>query len=451
MAIKKQNLHIFTERTHLWNPAVTILMKLSVDGIFVEERFEQALQTLKNIHPLLYSAVYLDQRGEAYFRQNAVSRLEIQYIKRESKKQWIKTAEIENKHPFDLEQGPLIRFFVFYGAKSFDILTSAHHLVGDGDAIARLLRDVVMAYAGMDVSYQEQKLISGKDDFPVEAVPTVMVKVFSHYLNFLWKKGRHPRFGQTDYQEMFHNYHQFADIKLLQCTLLADEMKPLYRACREHRVTINDILVTAFMAAVSKHRHSPSAKKIIVGIPINIRSQLSFCPDRCLGNFASAITVMDHYNFKADFWKNTRRIHAKLRTKLRSVKASWVPLNLYTHMEPLLVDAMYFAAFGNCDDNAARKAAAFLAIKKSPGTAISNLGQLKFNSQIGSYQIHDLVFFAPKLPGSSVVLGAVTLGDTLQIGFSFDKNIYSDAVMEDISLAMIKMLRNHLQSNPKLS
>lgn len=61
------------------------------------------------------------------------------------------------KIPFNCEKGPLIRFFVFYCETDFDILVSVQHLLGDGNSIARLLRDVVSVYAGNKLPYQEQK------------------------------------------------------------------------------------------------------------------------------------------------------------------------------------------------------------------------------------------------------------------------------------------------------
>lgn len=56
--------------------------------------------------------------------------------------------------------------FVFYTEIGFDILAVCHHLLGDGNAIARLLRDVVFVYAGNNLPLKEQQLISKQSDFP---------------------------------------------------------------------------------------------------------------------------------------------------------------------------------------------------------------------------------------------------------------------------------------------
>ncbi|MCD7900258.1 MAG: condensation domain-containing protein [Bacteroides sp.] len=161
----KTNLRLYTERPHLRNPSLTVLMKLSVDGEFEKARFEKALLTLKKVHPLFYSSISINNDGEAFYQENAVQQLELYCIKRARQDQWLEVAESENKKPFNCEKGPLIRFFVFYGERDFDILVAVQHLLGDGNAIARLLWDVVYVYAGNNLPVREQKLISGKSVF----------------------------------------------------------------------------------------------------------------------------------------------------------------------------------------------------------------------------------------------------------------------------------------------
>ncbi len=443
MVSKNHTFHIYTERPHLRNPALTVLMKLSVDGHFDEPRFEKALQMLKHIHPLLYSSIFIDNDREAYYQQNAVIQLELHCIKREHQNHWLKTAEAENKRPFNCEHGPLIRFFVFYSETDFDILAVVHHLLGDGDAIARLLRDVVAAYTGIDLAPQDQKLISSQNDFPHNATPPFLVKMFTRSLNTMWNKGKQPRFKEPEYQEMFNNYHQSADIGLSYSTINAIEMNNIYRACKAHGITITEAIATAFILAMREKLSCSNNNKIVIGIPINIRKQLTFSADACLGNFASAITITEKYDAKKDFWRNALRVRKKMNLKMKSVKSQWLILNLYALMNPLLIDAMYFAAYGKCDDKAAKKAASMLSIDKASSTAISNLGRLNFDSQIGSYRIRDMVFFAPKAPGSYAVLGVATLENILQIGISYDRNIISSVIMEDISSQMVAVLKNH--------
>lgn len=432
----KPNLQIFTERSYLHNPSLTILMKLSVDGHFDKLRFENTLQTLKNVHPLLHSSVLIDNDGEAFYQENAVEQLELHCIKREHQNQWLEVAESENKKPFNCEKG-LIRFFVFYGETDFDILVAVQHLLGDGDAIARLLRDLVYVYAGNNLPMQEQKLIASQNDLPHNASLAFPTKVLIRFLNRMWNKGKQPRFGELEIQAMFHKYHQLADISLSYLTINRVEINDLHNACKAHGITINDALVTALIIAIQeKHLN----KKTVVGIPINIRKKLSFSADSCLGNFASAITIGYKYDSKKDFWQNAALVKRKIKSKLESTKAQWLILNVHASMNPLLVDAMYYATYGECNDKAAKKAAAMLSIDKPSSTAISNIGRLNFNCQIGSYHIRDLVCFAPKAPGSYVVLGVATLNDTMQIGFSFDRNIISAVVMEEVKSRILALL-----------
>lgn len=196
----KTNLRIFTERSYLRNPSLTILMKLSVDGHFDKSRFENALHELRNVHPLLHSSIFINDDGEAFYRENSVKQIEVHCTEREYQDQWLDVAETEIKIPFDCEKGPLIRFFVFYCETDFDILVSVQHLLGDGNSIARLLRDVVSVYAGNKLPYQEQKLISSQNDFPHNANLAFPAKMLVRWLNRMWNRGKQPRFGEAEYR-----------------------------------------------------------------------------------------------------------------------------------------------------------------------------------------------------------------------------------------------------------
>lgn len=429
---------IFTERPHLRNPSITVLMKMGVDGHFDKSHFEATLHTLKNVHPLLHSSIFIDSNGEAFYQEGSVRQLELCCIERKHQNQWLEVAESENKKSFDCEKGSLIRFFVFYYDRGFDILVVAQHLLGDGDAIARLLRDVVYVYAGNNLPRQEQKLISNQNDIPHNSKLSFPVKMMIRLLNAMWNRGQRPRFGEAEFQKLFDKYHQLTDIGLSHSTINRVEMSNLYNACKAHGVTINEAIVTAFLGAVQEQDFND--KKKTIGIPINIRKQLSFSTDTCLGNFASAITITGKYDSKKDFWQNAILISKRIRSKLDSPKSQWLVLNTYAAMSPLLIDAMYFAAYGECKDKAAKKAASMFSIDKHTSTAISNLGRLDFNCQVGAYNIRDLVFFAPKAPGSCVVLGIATLNDTMQIGFSFDRKIIDPVAMENSRSKMINLL-----------
>lgn len=295
------NIRIFTERHLLRNPSLTVLMKLSVDGHLDELRFKKTLLKLRSVHPLLYSSICMNNEGEAFYQENTVHQLELHFIKSEHSNQWLEIAESENKKPFNCETGPLIRFFVFYTEIGFDILAVCHHLLGDGNAIARLLRDVVFVYAGNNLPLKEQQLISKQSDFPQKAKLSFPVKLLLRSLNSKWSKGKQQRFGEAEYREMFNKYHQSTDIALSSSTINKVDMNALYNACKIHGITINDAIVTAFIGAMQET--IINNKKMVVGIPIDIRKQLSFSADGSLGNFASAITIAYKYNPKKTFGK----------------------------------------------------------------------------------------------------------------------------------------------------
>ena len=211
----------------------------------------------------------------------------------------------------------------------------------------------MFVYAGNNLPLKEQQLISKQSDFPQKAKLSFPVKLLLRSLNSKWSKGKQQRFGEAEYREIFNKYHQLTDIALSYSTINKVDMNALYNACKIHGITINDAIVTAFIGAMQET--FINKQKMVVGIPIDIRRQLSFSADSSLGNFASAITIAYKYDPKKDFWQNAILIKKKIKSKMDSTRAQWLILNAYASMNPLLIDAMYFASYGECDDKTQKK------------------------------------------------------------------------------------------------
>lgn len=147
-----KKMKILTERPHLRNPSINIMMKASVLFPFDSLKFEESIHKLREIHPLLSSVIKTDENGDAYYQFFEVEKNDFIIIENST---WHTTAESEKNHYFNLTTESLVRYFVFPKQESFDVLIVAHHLVGDGLAVFNILKDLVLVYFNTEIPYHQ--------------------------------------------------------------------------------------------------------------------------------------------------------------------------------------------------------------------------------------------------------------------------------------------------------
>lgn len=169
---RSRRMRILTERPHLRNPSINIMMKATVGASFNLSRFEETIRKLRQVHPLITSNIKTDKIGNAYYQCGEVKKNDFTIVEKST---WLNVAEREKDHYFNLDTDPLVRYFVFQKQDDFDLLIVAHHLLGDGLAIFNLLKDFSLIYFGAEVPVHNQRLIQGINDFPKSAKSSMMM------------------------------------------------------------------------------------------------------------------------------------------------------------------------------------------------------------------------------------------------------------------------------------
>ena len=90
-----------------------------------------------------------------YYKKRANSGCRI-FIENKPWKQLLWQSE---KEAFHLKDGELVRVFLTEEDKKLVLFIHAHHLVGDGKSVLILLKDIVNALDGQQLTYKPMKLI----------------------------------------------------------------------------------------------------------------------------------------------------------------------------------------------------------------------------------------------------------------------------------------------------
>lgn len=395
------------ERTHLFSPNINVTVLVTISGKVKAEELTEAIRSAVKCHEILSCKIVLTESGDAYYARLEEPAVIIQET-------WKTVNEImaaQERIPFDLENGEMIRFFILPGEQEIRLLIIAHHLAGDGLSMSILTRDIMTALSGDEPEYRPLKIFT-RNDFPKDSSLNAMMRFMVKGLNSKWKKSG-TVFTFEDYRRMFAKYWKDRETVTYSQVLAPEILRLLKKKSQEYEVTLNSVITTALLRA--------EEKKSDVGIAVNVRG----AGNQNLGNYASGISIINCYNEKLDFWTNTKQVHNLIYNKLKSNKKKFFLLQFLGQLDGTLTDSAYFAAYDGYDNKPAVLVRNMFGFGGNPkDISITNLTRLDMKLNYGKFTLTDFIFIPPVAPNAAHMFGIVTLGEKLNMAMHVleDKN-----------------------------
>ncbi len=403
---------IAKERTHYYAPSINVVMVLTISGAPVDQDIRSAINKAVSRHGILNCKVYQDDIGEIFYSPIQDSNVKIETRKLHNKDDWRIIIAEQERVPFNFESGELIRFFILQHAEKTQLVIIAHHLAGDGISILHLARDIMTSLKNPKEEFEfiPVKLYE-ESDIPKDAKLNFFLRIMMKSINKQWNKNK-KIFTYNEYKEMFCNFWSERKTNILLGEISGIDLQQLYQSCKEHGITINSAIVTAFLTAVEN--------ETVVGLAASIRPK-GF---EGMGNYATGISIRYKMNPAKPFWDNAVLVHKLIYEKLNNSSKKFFLLRFMIGLAPTLIDAAYFNAFAGFHNPIAAKASNMFGYNGNPrGISITNLTKADIPSQYGKYQIDDIVFIPPLVPNTKRIIGVVTLEDTMTVTMQYeDKN-----------------------------
>ncbi len=385
---------MITERQNLFEPNVYVTMCVEIEGNVCPDRLAAAIQEAYNANEAAMSKIVLD-RGNAGYVKLASSGCRITV----TDKPWTELVTENERKPFALNRGELIRTFIITGDTDTQMMIMAHHLAGDGKSIIYLIKDIMSAYAGASLPYKPLTLLT-EASF-VRPLP-LSAKLYIRYCRRKWKN---RCFNWQDYYALHHKYWENTASQIRYQTLSADETKQIIEKSRQIGCSVNSYLVTGFLQRYGK--------KCEVGIPVSIREN----ENEAMSNLTSGISINYCYHTKKTFADNALQVHKKVYRKLR--KKKMLPLQFIACLPKTLTDACLLQTHGCCSDRLARQTAKIMGYigKTKRDLGISNLTTVDIPTVYGSCRIRNIIFVPPAVSYSRNIIGVSTLNGQMTISW----------------------------------
>lgn len=398
------NNRLLTERVHYYAPAIHIGMAVTIAGEPTSEEMKAAIRKALAQHEIFSSRVVMNEQGEGYYERISEPVLQIEERINSEEEEWKRIIYEQERIPFRFHEGELIRFFLLRKEAVLQLVVVAHHLSGDGLAMIYLIRDIMEALGNPEIDRKQLPIrLCTKEDFPKESKISPQLRLMVRLFNGQWKrKGR--IFSYEDYLSMFHQYWSKRTTSIVNGYISGDELKKLLLLCKQHHITMNSAITTAFSMAIKCEKE--------IGLAVNVRPE----GYEGMGNFASGISFEYEPDFNLSFWDNALRIQEELHKRIRQSKKKYFVFQFMGSMEPTLIDALYFQVFGDYQNSTAKIFSDMFRYSGNPrGIGISNLTKLDIPELYGKYTITHLDFVPPVVANARRLIGVATLGDTMSI------------------------------------
>jgi NRPS condensation-like uncharacterized protein len=414
-----------TERLFLRSPNINVCFRISLEGDFTPKDFSLAMDRVCKRHPLLRCSIEIDSDHNAWFVPGAKP-VEIEYYKQEKMPDW-KIWHIKTDNtPFDFMRGPLLKACVIMGTSQTEIIILGHHIIGDGIGYLNLAKDILAALDGRPETAPH--LPPANDTFLKGGKPGLLSRLYAKKLNTAWRKNK-VHFSEDDYRDFFRDYRARFIPRLHVDSLNEAELKKLTELCKANRLTVNELITSAFAAALAAGRE---VREVRIGVAASTRGELTTRPYYCMGNYVTGISVRAEYDSGNDFMSNTAHITKMLREALTNAKKKHAIVNFLGEFDHDLIESIMFASYGNYDLPLSKKIGAIIAEgPDGKGLGISNLGRHEMNNYRG-FRLLDVQFIGPAFPANILSVSILTVNNRLNICLR-----YNEAEMETNAVIMI--------------
>lgn len=312
---------IKVERTHLFAPNISVIIKVEISGNPSDAEIKAAIKKSAENSEALYQKIVIAQDGRAYFEKaepfiNIIS----------TQKKWTDIAAELPQTPFRIFDGELVRFFIIRQSDKLELMIAGHHLIADGLGYAYLLERILCTLNGQQMEHLPFQTVSVRG-FPTKSKMRLVVRIYLQMLNRRWLRHKEV-FGVSDYERLTASYAQQYRGNVFEDRLSPIEVERLKVFAKESRVTVNSVLATAFLKAYKK--------TALVGMPVSIREQ----GNRMVNNQASGLSITYQYDSSVSFAVNCQKVHTLIYDFLQKDSRKYFALRFSDMFDGSLLDSV---------------------------------------------------------------------------------------------------------------
>lgn len=383
----------------LFDPSVYISMRVSFGGDIRAEEIKAAVEMAYTKNETTMSKVILEGEN-AYFQKLPQTGCKVFLDSRS----WQEIMHESAARPFRIDEGELVRSYIFPEGEGQSLLVIAHHIMGDGKSFILLLEDVLRILEGKELQFRPLN----KDDvekMPPDAKLSLPVKWGIGLFNAMWKK-KAKIFTWDDYYKVHGKFWSEKQLQFRLETIEKEELEKIKASCREWGITVNSYLVTKML------REHPKFDNFCC--PISTRGQ-----NRSIANHVILVRMPGKYNLRESFEENAKRVHKVIQRHLaNSRKKYFIALSL-RNIAPSLLDSALMYTHGGYQNKISGQVAKLFGYAGDNKThlSVTNLQNVNLETEGDRFSVRNVTFTAACMSATANVACVSTFCDTMTISY----------------------------------
>jgi hypothetical protein len=265
-------------------------------------------------------------------------------------------------------------------------------------------------------------------------------KMYARKLNKEWRKTR-VQFSENTYREFFKEYRAKYSPNLYLGSIEYENLKILLEKSKKNSLTVNEIITSAFSAAMAEMIGNYSNKEIRLGVVADIRSELASEPYNCMGNYFTGVLAKVMYNPAKSFISNAKTISETLQRQLKNMKNRHLVLHFLNEIDKDLKETATIVTYRNFKHKNTKKFAELIGERsENKGLGISNLGRHDLNDY-KKIELLDMQFISPAFPANLLSVSIITINNKLNICLQYNEREIEMEKIKSIYEKSIELLK----------
>ncbi len=303
-----------------------IQLEMSFDHRLDEKRLERAVSLITQKVPLL-GCRFVPKKFRPYFERIEIEQFKIFYLT-------IDQAEFENfrNERMDFFTGPQIETCLYRSYSEDRFLIKVSHLVCDAAGVKEIAGELSKIFNRLkdDPDLKPEPVLEDYRGFwqiarqvPWYAIPIIIYNYMCEIYGSKFPGQSHVVPMQKVSGEKIQLFMRHIDKTQFVC---------LNKYAKERHVTINDVLVTAIIRALSETGNLKPGEALRLGMAVDLRRYLPEKKARSIANFSSLELCNYGENVEKDFESTLIRVAQKTNKR----KSSWLGLSAFISTYPML-------------------------------------------------------------------------------------------------------------------
>lgn len=379
------------------NIYISVVMKIRKKSEVSINDVKEAIEMAYTQNETTMSKVVLDN-GEVYFEKMPATGCKVFVDNRNV----IDIINENEKNTFRINEGELIRSFIIDSAEDINVLIMAHNIVGDGNALVLLSKDILSNLSGESVKY---KTINnhGEEFISSYLNCSLVKKIGLKSVNRKWKKvGKN--FNWEDYYILHRRFWQNKKTYMKAAIIKGQEFSEIKDECRDLGISVNSYIIAKQLEIIPKFSR--------IGMAVSYRGR-----NKSLANKVMDMKIKYKYNTDNSFESNAKELNKVIHNGLHGNYNRYEEHKGKLNLEPTLLAGALMEKHTSYRNEVAKKVSDALGYSKDTKVqlGIQSLDRLNIRREYDSFELKEFMFLAAPTTKTENVISSAVFDNSISV------------------------------------